>query len=74
MDLVNVPVGAESKVKVFVAGGKLGLSAVMDTKGVDASVSLSADAEYFIDELAKLIPGVIDDAVLAIVKQALKQL
>lgn len=74
MEVVNSPLGPEGSVKVLIGGGKIGLAAVLDTKGLDASLSVSADSDYFIDELAKLIPGVIDDAILAVVKAALKTL
>lgn len=74
MDILVKDVGPEAKVKVVVSGGKLSLVALLDTKGVDANVSVSVDSDYFLDELAKKIPGQVDDAVINILKIALKSL
>jgi len=74
MDLISKDLGPEAKVKAVISGGKISLSVVYDSKGLDGKVELSADSDYFIDELAKAIPGVIDDAIFAVLKQALKQL
>lgn len=59
---------ASGELKLKLEGGKL--IVMLDTKGVDVSVALEAD--YFIDKLAEVIPGEIDDAVFAILKGALK--
>lgn len=74
MDLLVKELGAEGKVKLVVEGGKLKLVVEYDSKGMDGSVSMSVDSDYFIDELAAKIPGQIDDAIFAVLKSALKQL
>lgn len=74
MDLLVKELGAEGKVKVVVEGGKLKLVAEYDSKGLDGKVEMSVDSDYLIDELAKKIPGQIDDAIFAVLKSALKQL
>lgn len=48
--------------------GNLVLS--FDSKGVKASVTV--ESGYFLDKLAEKIPGQIDDAVIAVIKSALK--
>lgn len=74
MDILVKDLGPEAKVKVVISGGKLSLVADLDTKGVDANVSVGVDTDYFLDELAKKIPGVIDDAVINVLKIAVKAL
>lgn len=74
MDLIDKQLSPESSVKVVVSGGKISLVGALDTKGVDVSVSASVDSDYFIDELAKKIPGQIDDAIFAVLKSAIKAL
>lgn len=74
MDLVDKQIGAEAKVKMSVSGGKLMLTASDEMKGMGIDVSVSVDTDYFLDELAKLIPGTFDDMVIGLAKSALKGL
>lgn len=74
MDLIDKQISPEAHVGVAVTGGKIVLTSQLDSKGVDALVTVGVDAEYFLDELAKKIPGVIDDAVIGLIKSALKAL
>lgn len=74
MEIINKQISPEAQAKVEVKEGKLILSAMLDTKGVDAAVSVAVDSDYFIDELAKKIPGTVDDAIFAVFKSALKAL
>jgi len=74
MDLISEQLGPEAKVKVVIERGKIGLTLELDTKGLDGKVGLFVDSEYFLDELAKAIDGKIDDAVINILKTALKAL
>lgn len=64
--------GSEVDVKVEVKEGKIVLLADYAGKGGNAKVELAVGVDYFLDKLAERIPGTIDDAVLAVVKQALK--
>lgn len=54
--------------KLKIEAGKLVL--VLDSAGVDVSVVVETD--YFMDKLAAAIPGTIDDAVIGMIKAALK--
>lgn len=74
MELIDKSLGPEAKVKVVVEKGKLALVAKLDTVGFDADVVLAVDSDYFLDELAAKIPGGIDDAVIGVLKVALKSL
>ncbi len=74
MEILNKQISPEAKALVEIKEGKLQLSAMLDTQGVDANVSVAVDTDYFIDELAKKIPGQIDDAIFAVLKTALKDL
>ena len=74
MEIINKQLSPEATLKIEIAEGKLKMSAILDTKGVDAQLSASVDSDYFIDELAKKIPGTIDDAIFDVLKGALKQL
>lgn len=74
MELINKQISPEANAKVEIVAGKIQLSAALDSQGVDAEVKFSVDAEYFLDELAKKIPGVIDDAILGVIKTAVKAL
>lgn len=74
MEILNKQISPEAKALVEIKEGKLQLSAVLDTGGVDANVAVAVEVDYFIDELAKKIPGQIDDAIFAVLKNALKAL
>lgn len=74
MDILEKQISPEAKAKVVLAAGKLTLTADLDTGGLDAQVSVSVDTDYFLDELAKKIPGQIDDAIIAVLKSAMKSL
>lgn len=74
MELIKKPLGTEGEVALVLSGGKLSLVAKYDSKGLDGEVKLSVDSDYFIDELKAKIPGQIDDAILEILKAALKQM
>lgn len=71
-EIVSGQVGPETKYAVKFEGGKLVVSGGFDSKIFDAGLTLALDTDAVIDELAKAIPGQIDDAVLQLVKAALK--
>ena len=71
IDLAGGELGSEAKWDLDLKGGKLVLSARYAGLGGGADVSVSLDANYFVDELAKKIPGQIDDAIFAVLKAAL---
>lgn len=74
MEIITKELSPESKMKVELKGGKVILSADFASGGLDAQLSASLDTDYFMDELAKAIPGQIDDAIIAVMKAALKSL
>lgn len=74
MILLDKELGPEAGAKIELAAGKIILSMALDSKGLGGELKLSLDSEYFLDELAAKIPGQIDDAVLAVLKAAFKQL
>jgi hypothetical protein len=64
--------GEDGDFKIEVKEGKLILSAGYMNEGLGASLGIQVSPDYFIDKLAAAIPGEIDDAVLSILKAALK--
>lgn len=74
MELINKQISPEANAKVEIVAGKIQLIAALDSQGVDANVAVAVEVDYFIDELAKKIPGQIDDAIFAVLKTALKDL
>lgn len=73
MDLINKPLGSEGNIELELKEGKLNLIASHNSKGAGVSLNVSLDSDYFIDKLAAVIPGQIDDAIFAILKAALKK-
>lgn len=74
MDLLDKQLSPESSVKIVMAAGKISLIGMLDTKGLDLQVVASVDSDYFFDELAKKIPGQLDDAIIAVLKATIKAL
>lgn len=70
-DLVELKKG-EATLDVDFKEGKLRLSVSYDGKGADAGLFVDLDPEYFLDKLKAAIPGSIDDAVIELLKNALK--
>ena len=70
-DLVAGPIGAEASYDVKLEGGKLVIAVKYDGAETDADLKVALDAGLFMDKLAALIPGTIDDAVIAVIKGAL---
>lgn len=65
--------GKEVDVDLQIAEGKVKLKAVYAGHGGGANVELFVSSDYLLDKLAAAIPGTIDDAILAIAKEALKK-
>lgn len=63
--------GKEVKMDFKFEGDKVILSAMYDGKGVDSTISVMVEVDYFLDKLAEAIPGKLDDMVLAGFKGAL---
>jgi hypothetical protein len=70
-DLVEIKKG-EATLDVDFKEGKLRLSVSYDGKGADAGLFVDIDPDYFLDKLKAVIPGQIDDAIIEMLKGALK--
>jgi hypothetical protein len=70
-EIVKVELSKEVDLKVEFKEGKLCAEVVLDSKLLDGSVVLKLDAVEVVEALKKAIPGVIDDAVLDVVKKML---
>ncbi len=63
---------SELKLDLDVKDGKIIISVTYDGKGLDSTISLAVEGDYFLDKLAAKIPGSIDDLVIAAIKSAMK--
>lgn len=70
--LVEYDFGKEGGFDLEFKDGKLRVVVAYEGKGADAGVYVDINPEYFLDKLAKAIPGNIDDMVIAALKGALK--
>ena len=70
----EIVVSKESNVKISFKDAKIVVTFGYEGNGGGATVEAHVDADYFLDELAKAIPGQVDDAVIAVVKMAIKSL
>lgn len=62
----------EAALDVDFVDGKLRLSVSYDGKGADAGLYVDVEPDYFLDKLKAVIPGSIDDAIIDMLKGALK--
>lgn len=65
-------ISSEVKFDLDIKDGKIVVSAIYDGKGLDSTISLAIDGEYFLDKLAEKISGNVDDMIIAAIKGALK--
>jgi len=72
MDLANKDLGSEGNVELKVVDGKLILEVSHIHASGKVSLLVEEDGTYFLDKLAKAIPGQVDDAIFAVIKGALK--
>lgn len=68
----KIELGSEANVDVLLKDGKVILVAKYDGKETDAELSVSVSVDMLLDKLAAKIPGQIDDAVIGLLKAALK--
>lgn len=66
--------GSEVDVGLEIKDGKFVLKATYVGKGGDAVVQLGVSADYFLDKLKDKIGGKIDDAIIDVIKVAVKAL
>lgn len=74
MELVHGAIGAEASYDLKMEAGLLKLSVSYKGNEAGASASVSLEPGLFLDKLKALIPGQIDDAVIELLKSALKAL
>ena len=67
-------IGAEGKLSLELADGKIKIMAGYDGKQVDAGLTVAIDTDQFVDKLAALIPGDsgFEAAMVAALKIALR--
>lgn len=68
------PIGAEGTLKIENVDGKIVVSVGYDGKGLDGSLSVAIESDYFVDLLAAAVPGdsPLEALVIATLKSALK--
>lgn len=74
MEIFKKEIGSEAHVTGEITGGNIVITAKLDTAGVGATATAIISGDYFFDKLAEAIPGQIDDAVIALLKQAVKSI
>lgn len=74
MELVDQAVGTEGKLDVDVVGGMLVVTGKHVHASGEVSLVMKEDVGYFLDKLAAKIPGTVDDAIIGVIKAALKAL
>jgi len=72
MNLVEKELGAETNLKLDIVAGEIVITIAHQSAAAKGDLKVAVDAGYFLDKLAEKIPGTIDDAILAIMKSALK--
>lgn len=71
-DLAEGKIGSVGAYDLEFKGGKLTFKLSAGASGLSAMVGIEADADVVLDALAKAIPGHVDDALLGLMKSALK--
>ena len=74
MDIVDKPIGSEGSLDLQFKDGKLVFLVKHNHASGSVSLVVEEDAGYFLDKLAAVIPGQVDDAIFAVLKGALKTL
>jgi len=71
-ELVEMPIGPEAQIELKLKDGAVVVEVTY--KGADgyAALAVGVMPDAFIDKLAAMIPGTLDDAILAALKGALK--
>lgn len=74
MDIVTQPIGKEGALEIDVVGGQIVVSATHKHASGEVTLTATEDVGYFLDKLAAKIPGAVDDAIIGVIKAALKAL
>jgi hypothetical protein len=70
----DIALGPEGVLKMKLENGQLVLEVDYVGASGTAGIRIAQNPDYFLDALAKLIPGAWDDAVIALAKDAIKKL
>lgn len=70
----EIAFGSEGSVDFKFSAGRLVVEVKHSHASGEAMIVVSEDVSYFIDKLAAAIPGTMDDAILALIKSAIKAL
>lgn len=71
-DILDGKIGEVGAYDLEFKSGKLSFKVGVSVKGATASVAVELEADALLDAIAAKIPGQIDDAVLGLLKAALK--
>ena len=71
-ELLKQELGPEVDFDLKLVNGNLVIELKYEGMGGVATVSAGVTTDYFMDKLAALIPGTIDDAVIGLIKSSLK--
>lgn len=70
-ELANIQKG-EGNLTIKIEDGKVMMVIAYDGQQADANLTVSLEVDQYLDMLAEAIPGEIDDAVIALLKGAMK--
>lgn len=71
MEIVKHEAG-DVNAEIKIENGNIKITAGLKSSGVKAAAQIEVESDYFLDQLAAAIPGQIDDAVISMLKVALK--
>jgi hypothetical protein len=69
-ELIKGNLNKEASYDLEFVDGKFKLSFAYDGQGIDGQVAVMVEVGFFLDKLAAVIPGEIDDALLGALKKA----
>ena len=72
-EVLNKEIAKDTDLKVSFGAGKVKLELVNEHASGSVAIVVEQDAGYFLDKLAKAIPGEWDDLPIALLKEKLKQ-
>ena len=70
-NIIGGSVGPKAKYSVDFKGGQLVAELLVDESLFDGGIVIKLDAGAVMDAVAKAIPGVVDDAIISLIKAAL---
>jgi len=74
MDIVNKEISKEVSIDVDLVKSNVEITFNYQGQGAGASLKGYVSADYLLDKLAAKIPGVVDDAIFAVMKAAIAKL